>query len=98
MSLRILKSADIFDWRSVPDANPDDVALWLGRTDAKDRGFPLQVALQVHDELERELMSPSPLEDARLREIRGGLKALARFAQVYGAAINPPRPRKAPAQ
>ena len=77
---------DIFNWRDVPDVDPEELALWLSRTDARDRQFPLQVALQVHDELLREMMSPAPMDAARLSEIRGGVKALARFAQVYDAS------------
>lgn len=78
---------DIFDWRTVPDVDPDELAMWRSRTDAKERQFPLQVALQVHDELERELMAPTRMDALRLSEIRGGIKALARFAQVYSATL-----------
>ena len=78
---------DIFNWRDVPDVDPEELALWLSRTDARERQFPLQVALQVHDELVRQLMSPAPMDVARLSEIRGGVKALARFAQVYAATL-----------
>lgn len=77
---------DIFNWRDVPDVDPEELALWLSRTDARERQFPLQVALQVHDELLREMMSPAPMDAARLSEIRGGVKALSRFAQVYDAS------------
>lgn len=76
-----------FDWREVPDVDPDEVREWFGVTDAKSRQFPLQLALQVHDELEREMMRPEPPSDARLREIRGGLAALSRFARLYNAVI-----------
>lgn len=90
---------DIFDWRTVPDVDPDELAMWRSRTDAKERQFPLQVALQVHDELERELMAPTRLDALRLSEIRGGIKALARFAQVYSATMTrgatPLRPERA---
>ena len=78
---------DIFDWRTVPDVDPDELAMWRSRTDAKERQFPLQVALQVHDELERELMAPTRMDALRLSEIRGGIKTLARFAQVYQATL-----------
>lgn len=78
---------DVFDWRTVPDVDPDGLAMWMSRTDASERQFPLQVALQVHDELVRQLMSPAPMDAARLSEIRGGVKALARFAQVYAATL-----------
>ena len=76
-----------FDWKSVPDVNPDELERWKNRTDAEERQFPLQVALQVHDELEREMMKPGRLDALRLSEIRGGIKALARFAQVYQALM-----------
>lgn len=78
---------DIFDWRTVPDVDPDELDMWRSRTDAKERQFPLQVALQVHDELERELMAPTRMDALRLSEIRGSIKALARFAQVYSATL-----------
>lgn len=78
---------DIFDWRTVPDVDPEELDMWRSRTDAKERQFPLQVALQVHDELERDLMSPVRMDALRLSEIRGGIKALARFAQVYQATM-----------
>lgn len=78
---------DIFNWRDVPDVDPKELALWRSRTDARERQFPLQVALQVHDELLREMMNPAPMDAARLSEIRGGVKALARFAQVYAATL-----------
>ena len=86
-------SHDIFDWRTVPDVDPDELAMWRSRTDAKERQFPLQVALQVHDELERELMAPTRTDALRLSEIRGGIKALARFAQVYSATLMPAKDR-----
>lgn len=76
-----------FDWREVPGINPEDVREWFGVTDAKSRQFPLQLALQVHDELESEMMRAEPPSDARLREIRGGLAALARFAKLYDAIL-----------
>ena len=82
---------DIFDWRTVPDVDPDELDMWRSRTDAKERQFPLQVALQVHDELERELMAPVRMDVLRLSEIRGGIKALARFAQVYSATLSSPK-------
>lgn len=76
-----------FDWREVPGINPEDVREWFGVTDAKSRQFPLQLALQVHDELESEMMRAEPPSDVRLREIRGGLAALARFAKLYDAIL-----------
>jgi hypothetical protein len=78
---------DIFDWKTVPTVHADELAAWIGATDAKERDFPLAVALQTHDELERELMDAGRMDNARLHEIRGGLKALARFAQIYRAAL-----------
>ena len=72
-----------FDWRSVPAVDPDEVARWFGCTDAKDRQFPLQVALQVHDEIEAALMSDRVMDGMDLAEMRGGLKALRRFATLY---------------
>lgn len=77
------KKADGFDWRSVPAVDPDEVARWFGCTDAKDRQFPLQVALQVHDEIEAELMGDAQMDGMDLAEKRGGMKALKRFATLY---------------
>ena len=77
------KKDNEFDWRSVPAVDPDEVARWFGCTDAKDRQFPLQVALQVHDEIESELMSEREMDGMDLAEKRGGLKALKRFATLY---------------
>lgn len=76
-----------FDWRSVPAVDPDEVDRWLGCTDAKDRQFPLQVALQVHDEIEARLMQPGEVDDADLREARGGMRALRRFAELYSKIL-----------
>ena len=74
---------EIFDWRTVPAVNSDDLELWMNSTDAVERQFPLQLALQVHDELEAALMREGKLDALALSEIRGGIKALARFAQIY---------------
>ncbi|MBQ2630668.1 MAG: hypothetical protein IJG13_13420 [Kiritimatiellae bacterium] len=81
------KKEDGFDWRSVPAVDPDEVDRWLGCTDAKDRQFPLQVALQVHDEIEARLMQPGAVDDADLREARGGMRALRRFAELYSKIL-----------
>lgn len=81
------KEKEVFDWRSVPAVDPDDVARWFGCTDAKDRQFPLQVALQVHDEIESELMSDREMDGMDLAEKRGGLKALRRFATLYAKIL-----------
>lgn len=85
---------DIFDWRQIPAVDPDELALWMGSTDAVSRQFPLQIALQVHDELERRMMAEGKMDALQLSEIRGGLKALARFAQIYSAAITPRRKKQ----
>ena len=77
------KEKEVFDWRSVPAVDPKEVSQWFGCTDAKDRQFPLQVALQVHDEIESELMSEREMDGMDLAEKRGGLKALRRFATLY---------------
>ena len=81
------KKEDGFDWRSVPAVDPDEVDRWLGCTDAKDRQFPLQVALQVHDEIEARLMQPGAVDDADLREARGRMRALRRFAELYSKIL-----------
>ena len=81
------KDGDGFDWRSVPAVDPEEVDRWLGCTDAKDRQFPLQVALQVHDEIEARLMQSGEVEDAELREARGGMRALKRFAELYSKIL-----------
>ena len=81
------KEKEVFDWRSVPAVDPDEVARWFGCTDAKDRQFPLQVALQVHDEIESELMSDREMDGMDLAEKRGGLKALRRFATLYAKIL-----------
>ena len=82
---------DVFDWQKVPPVDPQEVENWRGRTDAVELQFPLQLALQVHDELEQELMQPGKLDALRLSEIRGGIKALARFAQTYNTALYEPK-------
>ena len=81
------KEKEVFDWRSVPAVDPDEVARWFGCTDAKDRQFPLQLALQVHDEIESELMSDREMDGMDLAEKRGGLKALRRFATLYSKIL-----------
>lgn len=81
------KEKEVFDWRSVPAVDPDEVARWFGCTDAKDRQFPLQLALQVHDEIEARLMQPGEVDDADLREARGGMRALRRFAELYSKIL-----------
>lgn len=88
------RKSDIFDWREIPVVDPDELALWMGATDAVSRQFPLQIALQVHDELERRMMAEGKMDALQLSEIRGGLKALARFAQIYSAAITPRRKKQ----
>lgn len=88
------RKSDIFDWREIPAVDPDELALWMGSTDAVSRQFPLQIALQVHDELERRMMAEGKMDALQLSEIRGGLKALARFAQIYSAAITPRKAKK----
>ena len=81
------KKDNEFDWRSVPAVDPDYVARWFGCTDARDRQFPLQVALQVHDEIESALMSDREMDGMDLAEKRGGLKALKRFATLYNEIL-----------
>ena len=81
------KKKDGFDWRSVPAVDPDEVDRWLGCTDAKDRQFPLQVALQVHDEIEARLMQPGRMDALSMAELRGGLCALRRFATLYSGIL-----------
>ena len=76
-----------FDWSQVPAVDPDEVDRWLGCTDAKDRQFPLQVALQVHDEIERTLMAPGRMDALSMAELRGGLCALKRFATLYSGIL-----------
>ena len=88
---------DIFDWNKVQTPEADAIAGWLRATDPKDRQFPLQVALQVHSELEQEMITSGRMDDARLREIRGGMKALKRFALTYETAITA-KPKKADEQ
>lgn len=84
-----------FDWRSVPAIDPEEVDRWIGCTDAKDRQFPLQVALQVHDEIETVLMSDVEMDGMDLAEKRGGLKALKRFATLYSKILEGKRRRNA---
>ena len=81
------KENNEFDWRSVPAVDPDEVDRWLGCTDAKDRQFPLQVALQVHDEIEARLMQPGRMDALSMSEARGGLMALRRFAELYSKIL-----------
>ena len=86
------KKDNEFDWRSVPAVDPNEVARWFGCTDAKDRQFPLQVALQVHDEIESALMSDRKMDGMDLAEKRGGLKALKRFATLYSEILRGEKP------
>ena len=87
ISIAMDKKQEIFDWRTVPAVNPEDLAMWKNATDAVERQFPLQLALQVHDELEAVLMREGKLDALALSEIRGGIKALARFAQIYSKVL-----------
>lgn len=82
-----LTAEDIFDWKTVPEVDENELKLWLGATDKVERQFPLAVALQAHDELEQKLLLPGKLDGMALAEIRGGIKALARFAQIYSRAL-----------
>lgn len=77
-----------FDWNSVPMIDKTDVECWMGVTDAVERQFPLQVALQVHDEVERILMKPGDISALRIAELRGQLMALSRFAKLYSEILN----------
>ena len=86
------KKENEFDWRSVPAVDPNEVARWFGCTDAKDRQFPLQVALQVHDEIESALMSDREMDGMDLAEKRGGMKALKRFATLYSEILRGGKP------
>lgn len=82
------KSAkDIFDWNKVQLPSAEDVEMWRSSTDAKDRQFPLAIALQAHDELESKMLDGGRLDALQLSEIRGGMKALARFSQIYQASM-----------
>ena len=76
-----------FNWSTVGAFDPDDLAAWIGATDAKERQFPLQVALQVHDEYETRLMQPGKMDALQLSEVRGALLACSRFAKLYAAAV-----------
>ena len=82
-----LTTSDIFDWKTVPEVDEDELKMWLGATDKVERQFPLAVALQAHDELEQKLLLPGKLDGMALAEIRGGIKALARFSQIYSRAL-----------
>lgn len=82
------KSAkDIFDWNTVEAPSAEDIEMWRSRTDAEGRKLPLAIALQVHDELEAKLMAGGKMDALMLSEIRGGIKALARFCQTYQASM-----------
>lgn len=84
---RTISPADIFDWKTVPEVDENELKMWLSATDKVERQFPLAVALQAHDELEQKLLLPGKLDGMALAEIRGGIKALARFAQIYSRAL-----------
>lgn len=73
----------MFNWSEVPEVDPLELERWMNSTDKPERAFPLAIALQIHDELEYLLMGPSKLDGMQMSEIRGGMKALRRFAQVY---------------
>ena len=84
-----VKSAkDIFDWNTVERPSAEDIQMWRSRTDAAERQFPFAIALQVHDELEEKLMASGRLDSLQLSEIRGGIKALSRFCQIYTASLS----------
>lgn len=85
-----MKARQIFDWDKVPDPDQDALDTWLNSTDADSRQFPLQIALQVTDELNDVLMGDTVLTPIEMAEIRGGLKTLRRFAQVYDRTIRSP--------
>ena len=86
-NIQTLSPSDIFDWKTVPEVDEDELKMWLGATDKVERQFPLAVALQAHDELEQKLLLPGKLDGMALAEIRGGIKALARFAQIYSKSL-----------
>lgn len=79
---------DVFDWNTIPSPDPEDVKMWIGATDAKDRQFPLQLARQIHDEIEWRLMSDAPMDALQMAQVRGALKAMKRFAQTYQAVLD----------
>lgn len=85
---RGMRPQDIFNWNSVPSPDPKDVEMWIGATDAKDRTFPLQIARQVHDEIEWRLMSPTKMDALEMAQSRGAMKAMMRFAQLYQAVLD----------
>ena len=89
-----LSEWQMFDFKSVPDVDPQEVQKWINSFDEVERNFPLALALQVRDEIEEALVkTPSP-DALFLAECRGALKALHRFAAIYsklnaGPEINP---------
>lgn len=82
-------AADVFDWDSIPYDKIDnaEVAKFICSTDALQRQFPLAIAAQVQSELNQRFLEPVKLDALQMAEVRGGWKALARFAQIYTSGL-----------
>lgn len=85
---------DIFDWKTVPDVDPLELERWLGTTGGKERGFPLAIALQVHDEIEERFTAAGAVDAMTMAECRGGIRALKRFCQIYSTVIDKMDPKE----
>lgn len=85
-------AADVFDWKMVPEVDSLELERWLGTTGEVERGFPLAIALQVHDEIEEKFTMPGKADALLMAECRGGIKALKRFCQIYSATIRRTEP------
>lgn len=82
-------ATDVFDWDSIPfdKIDGDEVAKFIGSTDQLQRQFPLAIAAQVQSELNQKFLAPVKLDALQMAEVRGGCKALARFAQIYTSSL-----------
>lgn len=77
-----------FNWDLVPDIDPMQREQYINITDEVMRSYPLAVALQAHEELVQEMMQGGVIDPRRLSEIRGGMKALKRFATLMYGNVN----------
>lgn len=76
-----------FDFRRVADVDDATVAAFFATTHEQSRRMPLLVAGQVAAELEDRLTRAERLDAQEMSEIRGGLRALRRFATYYQEGV-----------
>lgn len=76
-----------FDFRRVADVDDATVEAFFATTHEQSRRMPLLIAGEVAAELEDRLTRAERLDAAEMSEIRGGLRALRRFATYYQEGI-----------